>query len=121
MTLLLCASAVVITLETQKCRKKAPHSVEFNLFTNCDRNGFRRMKEEGSIKKAFVASFLIFSPGLCYGLSKFSDDFTQFFRLQKTISKSLGKHLKYEARCCSQEHGEQVCQVSWRKSKRLKS
>ena len=32
MTLLLCACAVVITLETQKCRKRAPRSVEFNFF-----------------------------------------------------------------------------------------
>ena len=37
MTPLLCACAVVITLETKKCRKKAPRSVEFNFFTNCDR------------------------------------------------------------------------------------
>ena len=27
----------MITLETQKCRKKAPRSVEFNFFINCDR------------------------------------------------------------------------------------
>ena len=32
MTPLLCACAVVITLETQKCRKRAPRSVEFNFF-----------------------------------------------------------------------------------------
>ena len=37
-TPLLCACAVVITLETQKCRKRAPHSVEFNFFINCDRH-----------------------------------------------------------------------------------
>ena len=36
MTTLLCACAVVITLETQKCRKWAPRSVEFNFFINCD-------------------------------------------------------------------------------------
>ena len=34
---ILCACAVVITLDTQKCRKGAPRSVEFNFFTNCDR------------------------------------------------------------------------------------
>ena len=33
----LCACAVVITLETQKCRKKAPSSVEFNFFMNRNR------------------------------------------------------------------------------------
>ena len=37
MTPLLCACAVVITLETQKCRKRAPRSVELNFFNNCDR------------------------------------------------------------------------------------
>ena len=38
MTPLLCACAVAITLETQKCRKGAPRSVEFNIFINCDRH-----------------------------------------------------------------------------------
>ena len=37
MTPILCACAVVITLETQKCQKRAPRSVEFNFFINCDR------------------------------------------------------------------------------------
>ena len=37
MTPILCACAVVITLETQKCRKRAPRSVEFNFFNDCDR------------------------------------------------------------------------------------
>ena len=32
MTPLLCACAVVIILETQKCQKRAPRSVEFNFF-----------------------------------------------------------------------------------------
>ena len=57
MTPLLCACAVVITLETQKCRKRAPRSVEFNFFINCDRNGFRRMKEEGHIYKKVASDF----------------------------------------------------------------
>ena len=48
MTPLLCACAVVITLETKKCRKKAPCSVEFNFIpVAIDRNGFRKTKEEG--------------------------------------------------------------------------
>ena len=38
MTPLLCACAVVITFETQKCWKRAPRSVEFNFFINCDRH-----------------------------------------------------------------------------------
>ena len=57
MTPLLCACAVVITLETQKCRKRASRFVEFNFFINCDRNGFRRMKEEGQIYKALPQIF----------------------------------------------------------------
>ena len=52
MTPLLCACAVVITLETQNCRKRAPRSVEFNFFY--DRNGFRRMKEEGQIARSML-------------------------------------------------------------------
>ena len=27
-----------VTLETQKCRKRAPRSVEFNFFINCNRH-----------------------------------------------------------------------------------
>ena len=58
MTPLLCACAVVITLETQKCRKRAPRSVEFNfLIIAIDRNGFRRMKEEGLIYKPLPQIF----------------------------------------------------------------
>ena len=55
MTPLLCACAVVITLETQKCRKMAPRSVELNFFINCGRQKrFRRMKEEGQINKKLL-------------------------------------------------------------------
>ena len=58
MTPLLCACAVVITLETQKCRKRAPRSVEFNfLIIPIDRNGFRRMKEEGLIYQTLPQIF----------------------------------------------------------------
>ena len=35
---------------------------------------------------------LIFAWGLSYDLSKFSDDFTPFFQLWKTITKSLDKN-----------------------------
>ena len=38
MTPHLCACAVVMTLETQICRKRAPRSVEFNFFIYCDRS-----------------------------------------------------------------------------------
>ena len=36
-TPLFCACAVVIILDTQKCRKKAPRFMEFNFLTNCNR------------------------------------------------------------------------------------
>ena len=46
-----------------------------------DRNGFHRMKEEGQIYKKCLIFLIIFAWGLSYDLSKFSDDFTPFFRL----------------------------------------
>ena len=58
MTPLLCTCAVVIILETQKCRKRAPRSVEFNfLLIALDTNGFRRMKEKGQIYKMLPQIF----------------------------------------------------------------
>ena len=72
----------MITLETQKCRKRAPRFVEFNfLLIAIDGNGFRRMKEEGLIYKGLPQIF--FAKGLSYDLSKFSDDFTPFFSTLK--------------------------------------
>ena len=63
MTPLLCACAVVITLETQKCRKGhlAPSNLTF-LIIAIDTNGFRRMKEEGLIYKTLPQIFY-FLPG----------------------------------------------------------
>ena len=48
------------------------------------------MKEEGLIDNAF--DFLIFASELSYDLSKFSDDFTPFYRVWNTITKSQGKN-----------------------------
>ena len=59
MTPLLCACAVVITLETQKCREKGhlvPSNLTFLLIA-IDTNGFRRMKEEGLIYKMLSQIF----------------------------------------------------------------
>ena len=82
MTPLLCACAVVITLETQKCRKRAPRSVEFNFFIDCDRHKRFSQNERRSVDLQNVASdFLIFAWGLSYDLSKLGYDFTPFFRL----------------------------------------
>ena len=62
MTPLLCACAVVITLETQKCRKRAPRSVEFNFFINCDRQKRFSQNERRRVDLQNVASdFLIFA------------------------------------------------------------
>ena len=48
--------------------------------------------KEGLIYKKVASDFLIFALGLSYDLSQFSDDFTPFFRLWKTITKYLGKN-----------------------------
>ena len=66
-----------------KCRKKAPHYVEFNfLLIEINTNGFHRMKEErGSTKVA--SDFLIFAQGLSSDLSMFSDDFTPSFYFER--------------------------------------
>ena len=81
MTPLLCACAVVITLETQECRKRAPRSVEFNFFNNCDRQKRFSQNERRADLQNVASDFLIFAQGLSYDLSKFSDDFTPFFLL----------------------------------------
>ena len=79
MTPLLCACAVVITLETQKFRKRAPRSVEFNFFIFAiDRNGFERRR--GDLQNV-ASDFLTFAKGHSYDLSKFSNIFSPFFRL----------------------------------------
>ena len=71
---------MVITLETQKCRKRAPRSVEFNFFINCNRRKRFSQDERRRVDLQNDASdFLIFAKGLSYDLSKFSDDFTPFF------------------------------------------
>ena len=69
MTPLLCACAVVITLETQKCRKGAPRSVEFNFFINCNRQKrfSQNERRRADLHVQNVASdFLIFAWGLSY-------------------------------------------------------
>ena len=72
---------MVITLETHVEKGHlAPSNLTFLLIA---RNGFRRMKEEGLIYK-MLPDFLIFE--LSYDLSKFSDDFTPFFRFERPSS-----------------------------------
>ena len=74
----------MITLETQKCRKKAPRSDEFNFFIICDRQKRFSQNERRRADVLKVASdFLIFAPGHSYEISKFSDDFTPFFDFER--------------------------------------
>ena len=81
---LLCACAVVIISETQKCRKRAPHSVEFKLFNNCDRQKrFSQNERRRADLQKDASDFLIFAWGLSYDLSKFSYDFTPFFDFER--------------------------------------
>ena len=75
MTPLLGACSVVITLETEKCRKRAPRSVEVNVFINCDRHKwFSQNKRRRADLQISASHFLIFTLGLSYDLSKFSND-----------------------------------------------
>ena len=69
------------------------------------------MKEEGQIFKPCL-NFLSFAPELSYDLSKFSDEFTPFFRLWKPYLSPWAEIKKIEATLCSHKHDEQVCQVS---------
>ena len=55
----------VITLETQKCRKRAPRSVEFNFFNNCDRHKrFSQTERRRADLQNVASDFLIFALGL---------------------------------------------------------
>ena len=70
-------------METQTFRKRAPRSVEFNFFINCDRKKRFSQNERRVDLQKFASDFLIFAYGLSYDLSKFSDDFTPFFDFEK--------------------------------------
>ena len=95
MTPILCACAVVITLETQKCRKRAPRSVEFNFFNNCDRQKrFSQNERRRADLQTFASIFLIFALGLSYDLSNLSDDFTPFFSTLKDHNYISGQKLQ---------------------------
>ena len=60
--------------------KKAPRSVNFNFFINCDRQKrFSQNERRRADLQNNASDFLIFAWGLRYDLSKVGDDFTQFF------------------------------------------
>ena len=83
-TPLLCACAVVITLETQKCRKKAPRLVKLKFLTNCHRHKrFLQNERRRADLQNLASDFSTFDRGLGYGLLKFSDNFTPFFDVEK--------------------------------------
>ena len=80
MTPLLCACAVVITLETQKCRKRAPRSVEFNFFNNCDRQKrFSQNERRRADLQNLASDFLILACALSYDLSNLVTILPPFF------------------------------------------
>ena len=61
---------------------RAPSNLTF-LIIAIDRNGFRRMKEEGLIYKTCLRFFnFCLETYTVYDLSKFSDDFTPFLALK---------------------------------------
>ena len=83
-----CASAVVTTLEAQKCRKKTPRAVRIVVYNESQQTEtvFAERKKNGrSTKVASIVS--VFAPGLSSGPSKLSN-FLPLFQLWKTITKS---------------------------------
>ena len=67
-----------------KMSKRAPRSVEFNFFNNCDRHKrFSQNERRRADLQNGASDFLIFALGLSYDLSKFSDDFTPFFDFER--------------------------------------
>ena len=90
-TPLLCACAVVITLETQKCRKGAPRFIELFFLNRHRQKWLSQTQRKWADKQNFASDLLVFAPRLSYDFSKFSDNFTTFVQRWKTITKSLGK------------------------------
>ena len=97
MTPLLCAWAVVITLETKKCWEKALHVVKFNILTNHRRQKrFCRMKkEEGQMYRTLPTVFL---PQDLTMIFRSLVIILPRFRLWKAITKSWTKTKKSEAK-----------------------
>ena len=65
-----------------KMSKKGTSLRQFNFFNNCDtQKRFSQNERRRADLQNFASDFLIFAYGPSYDLSKFSDDFTPFFRL----------------------------------------
>ena len=68
--------------DAKMSKKRAPRSVEFNFFINCDgQKRFSQNERRRADLQNVASDFLIFAWGLSYDLSKFGGDFTPFFRL----------------------------------------
>ena len=58
--------------------------IYINFLNNCDRlKRFSQNERRRADLQNFASDFLIFAQGLSYDLSKFSDDFTPFFRFER--------------------------------------
>ena len=80
-------------LGDSKMSKKALRFVKFKFLTNRHRQEqFLQNERRRADLQKLASDFLIFAPGLCYHLSKFSDNFTPFLQLLHTITKFLGKN-----------------------------
>ena len=86
------ACAVVITLETQKCRKGHLAPLNLTFLINCDRHK-RFSQNERRRAELQPQIFLNFCLGHSYDLSKFSDEFTTFSTL-KDHNEVPGQKLK---------------------------
>ena len=65
-----------------KMSKKGTSLRRINFFINCDRQKrFLQNERRKADLQNVTSDFLIFAWGLSYDRSKFSDDFTPFFRL----------------------------------------
>ena len=75
---------MVITLETQKCRKTAPRSVEVNFFNNCDRQKRFSQNERRRVDlQKYASDFLIIALGLSYDLSNLATILPPFFDFER--------------------------------------
>ena len=121
MSSLLCACAVVTTLETQKCWKKAPRFATFNFFTNRIRQKrFSQNERTGADLLNGASKLLILVWGLSCDLSKLSHDFALFFDFERPelspwakIEKS--KAFLFAARTCWKSVPN-FMEIEWKKS-----
>ena len=76
--------------DAQNVEKGQIASSSLIFFINCDRRKWFSQNERRGLIYKKLPHIFNFCLELSYDLSKFSDDFTPFFRLWKTITKSVG-------------------------------